>query len=435
MVQEFSNKQALPPTKKTSWVTPDGWRVIIARGVRNFGYGFTSVLLGVTLAAAGFSIVQIGLLLSVALVGDIISIILVALFADRLGRRRVLAFFTLLMVAAGVAFALSQNVVILLLAAFFGIISPSNSENTPFSTIEQAILPQTTSPERRTDVFARYNVVAQVAGATGGLAVGLPDLLHSTLGMNTNFGIHAMFALYALLALATCGLFLSMSSGIEAEPMPANIQGDVQSQDSPVQQKRSARPKPLQKSRGIVLRLASLFALDAFAGGLAVQTILALWFHLRFGTSLSLLGILFFGKNLLAALSFPVAAWLAKRIGLLNTMVFTHLPSNILLIMVPLMPVFPLAALFLLGRQALSQMDVPTRQAYTMTLVTPEERTAAASVTTLARSIALAVSPLLAGVLLSGPALVLGLPFLCAGSLKVVYDLSLYRVFRKVKLS
>ncbi|HVB25987.1 MAG TPA: MFS transporter [Ktedonobacteraceae bacterium] len=435
MLQRFSNKQTLPPPKKTSWVTGDGWRVIIARGVRNFGYGFTSVLLGVTLAAAGFSTVQVGLLLSVALVGDIISIILVALFADRLGRRRVLAFFTLLMGAAGVAFALSQNVVILLLAAFFGIISPSNSENTPFSTIEQAILPQTTSPERRTDVFARYNIVAQVAGATGGLAVGLPDLLHSTLGLNTTFGIHAMFALYALLALATCGLFLSMSKDIEPEPMPAHIQGDVQSQNSPVQQKRSARPKPLQKSRGIVLRLASLFALDAFAGGLAVQTILALWFHLRFGTSLSLLGLLFFGTNLLAALSFPVAAWLAKRIGLLNTMVFTHLPSNILLIMVPLMPVFPLAALFLLGRQALSQMDVPTRQAYTMTLVAPEERTAAASVTTLARSIALTVSPLLAGILLSGPALVLGLPFLCAGSLKVVYDLSLYRVFSKVKLS
>ena len=435
MLQRFSNKQTLPPPKKTSWVTGDGWRVIIARGVRNFGYGFTSVLLGVTLASAGFSTVQVGLLLSVALVGDIISIILVALFADRLGRRRVLAFFTLLMGAAGVAFALSQNVVILLLAAFFGIISPSNSENTPFSTIEQAILPQTTSPERRTDVFARYNIVAQVAGATGGLAVGLPDLLHSTLGLNTTFGIHAMFALYALLALATCGLFLSMNKDIEPEPMPAHIQGDVQSQNSPVQQKRSARPKPLQKSRGIVLRLASLFALDAFAGGLAVQTILALWFHLRFGTSLSLLGLLFFGTNLLAALSFPVAAWLAKRIGLLNTMVFTHLPSNILLIMVPLMPVFPLAALFLLGRQALSQMDVPTRQAYTMTLVAPEERTAAASVTTLARSIALTVSPLLAGALLSGSALVLGLPFLCAGSLKVVYDLSLYRVFSKVKLS
>lgn len=433
MLQAFNG--ALPPAKKTSWVTPDGWRVIIARGIRNFGYGFTSVLFGVTLAEAGFSTVQVGLLLSVALVGDIISIILVALFADRLGRRRVLTFFTLLMGAAGVAFALSQNVVILLLAAFFGIISPSNSENTPFSTIEQAILPQTTSPERRTDVFARYNVVAQVAGATGGLAVGLPDLLHGTLGLSTTFGIHAMFALYALLALATCGLFLSMSRGIEPEPMPANIRADVQSQDSPVQQKRSVRPKPLQKSRGIVLRLASLFALDAFAGGLAVQTILALWFHLRFGTSLSLLGILFFGTNLLAALSFPVATWLAKRFGLLNTMVFTHLPSNILLILVPLMPVFPLAALFLLGRQALSQMDVPTRQAYTMTLVAPEERTAAASVTTLARSIALSVSPLLAGALLTGPALVLGLPFLCAGSLKVIYDLSLYRVFRKVKLS
>src|SRR5579872_436870 len=434
-LQQFSNKQALPPTRKTSWVNADGWRVIIARGMRNFGYGFTSVLFGVTLAAAGFSTVQVGLLLTIALVGDIISIILVALFADRLGRRRVLAFFTLLMAAGGIAFALSHNVVILLLAAFFGIISPSNSENTPFSTIEQAILPQTVPPVRRTDVFARYNVVAQLAGATGGLAVALPDILHTTTGLATNDGIHLMFALYAILALITLGLFLSMSQKVEPESPILNTQNVAQKQDNTSQHKALPRPKPLQKSRGIVLRLSSLFALDAFAGGLAVQTILALWFHLRFGTSLSLLGALFFGTNLLAALSFPVAAWLAKRIGLLNTMVFTHLPSNLLLMLVPLMPTFPLAALFLLCRQALSQMDVPTRQAYTMALVAQEERTAAASATTLARSVALSVSPLLSGALLTGPTLVPGLPFLCARGLKVIYDLSLYRVFRKVKLS
>ena len=434
-MSEFSDKQALPPKETPSWVTADGWKVISARGLRNFGYGFTSVLLGVTLAAAGFSTVQVGLLLTVALVGDIISIVLVAVFADRLGRRRVLAFFTLLMAFAGFAFALSNNVVILLLAAFFGIISPSNSENTPFSTIEQAILPQTTLPERRTDIFARYNVVAQLAGAAGGLAVVLPDILHTTMGIVTNVGIDLMFGLYAVLALVTLGLFLSMSRKVEPEPVIFNTQNVAQRQDEATQPKASPRPKPLQKSRGIVLRLASLFALDAFAGGLAVQTILALWFHQRFGVSLSLLGILFFGTNLLAALSFPVAAWLAKRIGLLNTMVFTHLPSNVLLMLVALMPTFPLAALVLLGRQALSQMDVPTRQAYTMALVAPEERTAAASSTTIARSVALSVSPLLAGALLSGPALVLGLPILFAGGLKVIYDLSLYSVFKKVKIS
>lgn len=191
---------------------------------------------------------------------------------------------------------------------------------------------------------------------------------------------------------------------------------------------------PLRKSRGIVLRLASFFALDAFAGGLVVQTILALWFHQRFGASLSVLGLLFFTANLLAALSLPVAAWLSRRIGLLNTMVFTHLPSNMLLMLVPLMPIFPLAALVFLCRQLLSQMDVPTRQAYTMSLVDPVERTAAASFTTVARSIGLSLSPVLAGVLLTGPALMLGLPFLCAGSLKSIYDLSLYRVFRRVKM-
>lgn len=424
-MNDIPHPLAPPPTKTASWVSADGWRVIIARGLRNFGYGFTSVLLGVTLAADGFSTIQVGLLLTVALVGDMLSIFLVAWFADRVGRRRVLAFFTLLMAASGIAFALSQNTFVLLLAAFFGIISPSNSENTPFSTIEQAVLPQTATSQRRTDVFARYNLVAQLAGAFGGLCAALPDVLSRITGITTNAGIRLMFALYAVLALVTLGIFLSMSSSIESAP--ANEQQTEQL-------KMRARPGRLHKSRSIVLKLASLFALDAFAGGLAVQAILALWFHQRFGVSLGLLGILFFGTNLLSALSFPIAARLAKRIGLLNTMVFTHLPSNILLILVPLMPVFPLAAFFLLCRQALSQMDVPTRQAYTMTVVAPEERTAAASFTTLSRSVALSVSPLLAGALLAGPAIVLGLPFLFAGGLKIVYDLSLYGVFKHVRI-
>lgn len=424
-MNESPHPMTPPPTKSVSWVSADGWRVIVARGLRNFGYGFTSVLLGVTLAADGFSTLEVGLLLTVALVGDMLSIFLVAWFADRVGRRRVLAFFSLLMAASGIAFALSQNTVVLLLAAFFGIISPSNSENTPFSTIEQAVLPQTTSGQRRTDVFARYNLVAQLAGAFGGLCAALPDVLSKVTGIPTNIGIRLMFAIYAVLAFVTLGIFLSMSSSIE--PALANEQQTKQ-QTTQSQQGR------LSKSRGIVLKLASLFALDAFAGGLAVQAILALWFHERFGVSLSLLGVLFFGTNLLSALSFLFAARLAKRIGLLNTMVFTHLPSNILLILVPLMPVFPLAACFLLCRQSLSQMDVPTRQAYTMTVVTPEERTAAASFTTLARSVALSVSPLLSGALLVGPAIILGLPFIFAGGLKIVYDLSLYGVFKHVHI-
>lgn len=417
--------------KRTAFhgINSDGWRIIAARALRTFGYGFTSVLLGVTLNAAGFSTIQIGLLLTVALVGDMVAIILVALFADRVGRRRVLVFFALLMSISGLAFAFSHNLMILLLAAFFGTISPSSSENAPFFALEQAILPQTCSEERRTDTFARYNLVAQLAGALGGLSVVLPDLLHQSMNMSTAVAVRAMFAGYSLLALSTAVLFLSISEKVEMKSPDAS--GSVEGMSK---QEMGRQRMPLRKSRGIVLRLASFFALDAFAGGLVVQTILALWFHQRFGASLSVLGLLFFTANLLAALSLPVAAWLSRRIGLLNTMVFTHLPSNMLLMLVPLMPIFPLAALVFLCRQLLSQMDVPTRQAYTMSLVDPVERTAAASFTTVARSIGLSLSPVLAGVLLTGPALMLGLPFLCAGSLKSIYDLSLYRVFRRVKM-
>lgn len=414
---------SLTKEPSTRMMNADGRIIVAARAIRTFGYGFTSVLLGVTLVAAGVSPTQVGLLLTVALVGDILAIVLVALFADRLGRKRVLCVFALLMAVAGFVFAFSHNFTILLVAAFFGTFSPSSSDNAPFAAIEQAILPQTTSDQHRTEAFARYNLVAQLAGAAGGLAVAIPDLLHATMGMSASFGERAMFAGYGLIALALGGLYLALSEKIETASMA----------QQPMAAALTKRRAPLQKSRSIVLRLASLFALDAFAGGLVVQTILSLWFHQRFGVPLSVLGVLFFGSNLLAALSFPVATWLAKRIGLLNTMVFTHLPSNFLLMLVPLLPTFPLAALCLLCRQSLSQMDVPTRQAYTMTLVAPEERTAAASTTTVARSIAISLSPLLAGMLLSGAALALGLPFLVCGSLKATYDLLLYSVFRKVK--
>ena len=332
------------------------------------------------------------------------------------------------MSGTGLAFAFSHNLIVLLLAAFLGTISPSSAENAPFFAIEQAILPQTCSVERRTETFARYNLVAQLAGAVGGLAVVIPDILHQSMNMSTTLVVRAMFAGYSLLALSTALLFLNISEKVEmAAPMGNSKDRGASFVDV------SSRRMPLQKSRSMVVRLASLFTLDAFAGGLIVQTILALWFHQRFGASLSVLGFLFFATNLLAALSLSIAGWLARRIGLLNTMVFTHLPSNILLMLVPLMPTFPLAVIFLLCRQLLSQMDVPTRQAYTMSLVDPTERTAAASITTIARSIGLSVSPLLAGVLLTGSALFLGLPFLFAGGLKSIYDLVLYSMFRKVK--
>ena len=407
----------------TAWINADGRRVILARTLRMFGYGFISVLIGVTLAQAGLSFIQVSLLLTTALVGAVVAVIFVAVFADRLGRRRILVFFALLMVLAGLAFTFSHNLIILLLAAFFGTISPSStSENTAFVAIEQAILPQTCVQERCTDAFTRYNLAAQLAGAVGGLAVALPDILYRFTGLATDDGAHAMFALYALLGMVVAVLFMGMTEKVE----PA-----LRMEGSSI----ARLPKPLQESRQIVLRLAGLFTLDAFAGGLMVQTILAFWFQQRFGISLSALGVLFFGTNLLAALSLPIAARLSKRFGLLKTMVFTHLPSQLLLVLVPLMPTFWLAACFLLCRQSLSKMDVPTRQAYLMGLVVPEERTAAAGFTTMARSIATSISPLVAGVLLTDSSLVLGLPFLLAGSLSMLYDLLLYGLFRNMPSS
>jgi MFS family permease len=416
-------RPVLAQQKVGSWITTDGQRVILARLLRMFGFGFNSVLLGVMLATSGFSLFQVSLLLSIALVGSVASIIFVALFADRLGRRRMLVCFALLMALAGLAFAFSHNLLVLLLAVFFGTINPSSSsENTPFIAIEQAILPQTCVPERLTDAFARYNLWAQLAGAAGGLAVALPDIVSRFAGLTSNDGVHMMFVLYALLGVVTAILYLSMTAKVE---FTTNV-------DSPVPQ---ATRKPVQKSRTNVFRLSSLFALDAFAGGLVVQSLIAFWFQQRFGVSLSSLALLFSAVNLAGALSLPIAARLSKRFGLLKTMVFTHLPSQFLLILVPLMPTFPLAALFLLCRQSLSKMDVPTRQVYIMALVSPEERTAAASITTMARSIATSLSPLAAGVLLTSSALALGLPFLLAGGMATCYDLLLYGLFRKVPVS
>lgn len=413
---------SLAHKKAGVWITSDGRRVILARILRMFGFGFSSVLIGITLATAGLSLVEVSLLLSTALVGSVIAIIFVALFADRLGRRRTLALFALLMTLAGLAFAFSHNLVVLLVAAFLGTINPSStSENTPFIAIEQAILPQSCAPGRLTDAFARYNLLAQLAGAAGGLAVILPDLLPRFIGVTTIDGLHAMFVLYALLGVATAVLYIGMTEKVESA---AKI-------GLPSMERVH---KPLQKSRANVFRLSSLFVLDAFAGGLVVQSILAFWFRQRFGISLSTLGILFSGANLLAALSLPIAARLSKRFGLLKTMVFTHLPSQILLVLVPLMPTFWLAALFLLCRQSLSKMDVPTRQVYIIELVSPEERTAAAGVTTMARSIATSMSPLAVGLLLTNSLFVLGLPFLLAGSLSTLYDLLLYGLFRKVPI-
>ena len=403
--------------------------VVAARGVRAFAYGMLGVLLGVALSQRGLAPVGIGAIITVSLVGDFFGTYLIALQADRWGRRRTLAVLAGLMAITGVIFGVVSLYPLLMIAAFFGTLGTSASETAPFLPIEQAILPQIVRPERRTAIFARYNLVASFAGAFGALAAGLPDLLTHA-GIDLTTGIRVVFGLYVLAALVAALLAIRLSPAVETASRTQVSTGEGA--------RHSRRPRltpAMGRSRSIVLRLAALFSVDAVAGGLVVQSLVALYLHLRFGVPLAPLGVLFFAANTLSALSFLAAVPLARRIGLLNTMVFTHLPSNVLLALVALMPTFPLAAGVLLLRQSLSQMDVPTRQAYTMALVAPEERTAAASVTSLARSAGSAASPVISGALLQGSLLTLGLPFVIGGALKSLYDLSLWRIFRQVPVA
>jgi len=397
--------------------------MLVMRGLRSLAYGLLAVLLGVALAGEGFTPVAIGALITVSLVGDMVGTYVIGLFADTWGRRRALALLALLMAATGIVFGLVTSYPVLLVVAFFGTLGTSASETAPFLPIDQTMIAQVTAPERSTSVFARYNLVASFSAAAGALAAGVAGLLTRT-GLPLASGVRLMFGVYAVLALIVAGLSLRLSSDVEAPP-----QRPIQAQ-----KRRSRLVPPLHRSRGIVLRLTALFSVDALAGGLVVQSLIALYFLERFGVPLTTLSVLFFGANLLSALSFLAAVPLARRFGLLNTMVFTHLPSNVLLILVAFAPTFPIAATLLLLRQALSQMDVPTRQAYTMALVAPEERTAAASVTSLARSVGSSTSPFISGLLLQGPLLILGLPFILAGTLKAAYDCSLWLVFRHVHL-
>jgi MFS family permease len=401
----------------------DVQRILVMRSLRSLAYGLLAVILGVVLAGEGFSPAAIGVLITVSLVGDMASTYVIGLFADTWGRRRTLALLSLLMAATGVVFGLVTSYPVLLLAAFFGTLGTSASETAPFLPIDQAMLAQVTLLDRRTALFARYNLVASLSAAVGALAAGLPALLMG-IGLPLATGIRLLFGMYAVLGLVVAGLSLRLSPPVEAPGRPP----------VEVQSLRQRLAPPLHRSRSIVWRLTTLFSVDALAGGLVVQSLVALFFHLRFGVPLPTLSALFFGANLLSALSFLAAVPLARRIGLLNTMVFTHLPSNVLLALVAFAPTFPIAATLLLLRQALSQMDIPTRQAYTMALVDPQERTAAASVTSLARSLGSATSPVFSGLLLQGPLLVLGLPFILAGILKAAYDSSLWLLFRHVRL-
>jgi MFS family permease len=393
------------------------------RTLRLFAYGFLSVVLALYLGAVGLSESQIGLLLTLTLVGDAAISLWITTQADRLGRRRMLLVGAALMIFAGVLFATTRSFWLLLVAATIGVISPSGNEVGPFLAIEQASLSEEVAAERRTKVFAWYNLVGSFATALGALVGGgLAQLLQGR-GYGPLDSYRAVVAGYAIIGAVMVALFLKLSRGIEAPvAKPAERPAWL------------AANLGLGESRGNVFRLAGLFTMDAFAGGFIVQAFVAYWFHSRYGVPPATLGSIFFGANVLAGISALSATWLAKRIGLLATMVATHVPSNVLLILVPLMPNLPLAIAMLLARFSISQMDVPTRQAYTMALVSPSERSAAAGVTGIARTVGAAISPLIAGPLFASAALA-SVPFFIAGGVKIGYDLLIWQSFRKVKLS
>ena len=359
----------------------------------------------------------VGLLFSLTLAGDAGISLWLTTSADRFGRQRTLIAGALLMIGAGLVFIFTRNPIALAIAAIIGVISPSGNEIGPFLSVEQAALTQLLPDDKRTQTFAWYALAGSLATATGALSGGwLAQGLQQN-GFSAFNAYRVVLAGYALGGLILIGLFLSLSKAVE-----------IRSVDK-------AGPQlflGLHRSKSVVMRLSGLFAMDAFSGALIVQSLLAYWFHVKYGVDTGVLGSIFFGANILAGLSALFAARIAKRFGLINTMVFTHIPSNIFLILVPMMPNLPLAIGMLLARFSISQMDVPTRQSYTMAVVAPDERSAASGVTSIASSVGAALSPSLAGLLMAVPAL-FSTPFFLAGGLKIVYDFLLYKSFRGMK--
>ena len=399
-------------------LTRDGWLLFLTRFLRLFAYGSLSVILVFYLVGLGLTESQVGLLLTLTLAGDIMISLCLSTRADRIGRRHMLIVGALLMAAAGLAFASTGNLVFLIIAGTIGVISPSGHEVGPFLSIEQAALSHVVSSVIRTEVFAWYTLAGSVATAAGALCGGgLAQVLQSN-AMAPVASYRVVVISYAVLGLLLALVFSQLSSTTEIAP--AQGRGGLPS--------ATAKFFGIDKSRRVILQLSSLFALDSFAGGFVVQSFAAYWFYLRFGLNPGKLGVIFFWANVLAGISALLASRLASRIGLIRTMVVTHLPSNVLLILVPLMPNLPLAVVVLLARFSISQMDVPARQSYTMAVVSPEERSAAGGITGVARTTGAAVSPLFAGFLFARPSLI-SVPFFIAGTLKIVYDLLLYRKF------
>ena len=380
----------------------DARRIVVTRALRGFADGRVSVLLAGHLTRLGFSSLQVGAIVTGTLLGSAVLTIALGMVAHRLALRRILLGASLVMLATGIAFAGLTSFWPLFVAAVLGTLNPSTGDVSVFLPVEQAVIADATTEHDRTRLFAWYNTGGNLAGALGSLASALPAVVAHRYGLDVALVERGGFLVYALVAVVLGVLYLGLA---------------------PADAHTSAQSAPLARSRSIVIRLALLFGLDSFGGGFAVQTLLVLWLYQRFGLSMQVMASVFFAAGLASAFSQLVSPWLAARIGLVQTMVYTHLPANLFLVAAGLAPTAPLAVAFLLLRASLSQMDVPVRQAYVMTVVPPEERAAAASVTNVPRSLMSAIPPLFTGLMLEHSAV--GWPLVVGGALKIVYDLLL----------
>ena len=386
-------------------------RLLVAKGLRAFGDGYVSLLLPLYLLELGFSPLQVGVIATTTLIGSGLLTLAVGLHAWRYHYRSLLLAASVLMAGTGFGFAFFTQFWPLLLVALVGTLNPSSGDVSVFMPLEHAVLSRVVNERERTATFARYSLVGSLLAAAGSLAAALPATIVSLSGTSSTNAIQAMFLLYALIACA---------AGLVYRGLPKALATEVQQPMA-----------PLQQSKRRVYTLAALFSLDAFAGGFVVQSMVALWLYQRFDLSLAAAGMVFFWTGVLSAGSYLVAVRIAGRFGLVNTMVYTHIPSSVCLILLPFVPDLSYAIALLFLRSALSQMDVPTRSSYVMAIVAPAERPAAASITSVPRSLASALSPFLAGWMLGLSSF--GWPLLVAGGVKIVYDLLLLALFRKIR--
>ena len=426
------------------WISKDGKLLLTARILRTFAYGFLSIIISIYLKLIGFDGFLIGLILTSTLINSIIFTLVASFYADRIGRRKMLVVYALLMAISGVIFFVTSNYIALIVAGLIGTINVTGTETGAFLSIEQAMLPQTLKDtKKRNTLFAFYNMVGTFAMSAGVLVSGLPGIIQHQFGLSEIRSISPLFLLYSILGVAVLATYLLLSKKVELKgkaDKEEKAQVQVQGGDLESDEKKKPRIlKPLTQplspaSKKIVGKLSGLFAIDSFGGGFVIQSIVSLWFFTKFGADLTLLSYIFSIAGVLTAFSFLASAKIADRIGLINTMVFTHIPSNILLILVAFSPTLPIAVAFYLARMALSQMDVPTRQSYIVAVVKEDERTAAAGITNISRNITQAISPSIAGSILQSVSLLFA-PFLLGGLLKIIYDIALFFSFKNTKPS